>query len=383
MFVKGAQRYFFSVIFSIIRFNFTKMTTENYHVIGVMSGTSLDGVDLAYIAFAKSDNWTFNIIEAVTVPYSVYWKQCLQQAIKLSDNDLQKLNVEYTAYLGEVILGFISSINEIPAFAGIDIVSSHGHTVFHQPEKGITLQIGNLPELAQKLNKTVVCDFRVQDVMLGGQGAPLVPVGDCLLFSEYDYCLNLGGFANISFEENGRRLAFDVCPVNIVLNHLTEKLGLPFDEDGKIARKGKVIPELLKKLNQLSYYKLSHPKSLGLEWVQQHIFPLLENTSASIENQITTFTEHIAVQLSAVFKPTASVLVTGGGAYNRYLLERVQSLKSLNLVLPDQNIIEYKEALIFGLLGVLKMRGENNCLASVTGAKMDHSSGEIFYITNV
>lgn len=359
------------------------MTAENYNVIGVMSGTSLDGIDLAYIAFAKSTTWSFQILKAETVPYSEFWKQRLQNAITLSENEIYQLNEEYTAYLGEVIEGFVSSIDEIPSFEGIGFIGSHGHTVFHQPEKGITLQIGNLSSLAQKLNKTVVCDFRVQDVMLGGQGAPLVPLGDYLLFSEYDYCLNLGGFANISFEENDRRLAFDVCPVNIVLNHLTEKLGLPFDEDGKIARKGTVIPELLQKLNQMPYYKRSHPKSLGLEWVQQHIYPLLENVNASVENQIATFTEHIAVQLSAVFKPAASVLVTGGGAYNRYLLERVQSLKNLNLVLPDKHIIEYKEALIFGLLGVLKMRGENNCLASVTGAKMDHSSGRIFYITNV
>lgn len=363
------------------------MTTENYHVIGVMSGTSLDGVDLAYIAFAKSDTWSFQILKVKTVTYPEFWKQRLRNAITLSEKEIQQLNEEYTAYLGKVIKGFVDLIDGIPPQVnlgtGIDAVSSHGHTVFHQPEKGITLQIGNLPSLAQKLNKTVVCDFRVQDVMLGGQGAPLVPVGDRLLFSEYDYCLNLGGFANISFEESGQRLAFDVCPVNIVLNHLTEKLGLPFDEDGKIARRGAVIPELLQKLNQLNFYKLQHPKSLGLEWVQQHVFPLLENSAASIEDQIATFTEHIAVQLSAVFKPTASVLVTGGGAYNLYLLERLQSLKNLNPVLPDKHIIEYKEALIFGLLGVLKMRGENNCLASVTGAKKDHSSGKVFYITNV
>ncbi len=354
------------------------MTTENYNVIGVMSGTSLDGVDLAYIAFSKSDNWTFEIIEAETIPYPIHWKQRLQQAIHLPESDLQKLNQEYTEYLAEVIKGFIGLICEIPSFEGIDLVSSHGHTILHQPENGITLQIGNLPQLAQKLQKTVVCDFRLQDVELGGQGAPLVPIGDRLLFSQFDYCLNLGGFANISFEENGKRLAFDVCPVNIVLNQLTERLGLPFDDGGNIAISGKVSGKLLKQLNELHFYKLSHPKSLGLEWVQKEVFPLLGNSGLKVEDQIATFTEHIAVQLAAVFKTDASVLVTGGGTFNRFLLERIKSHKSLNLILPDKRIIEFKEALIFGLLGVLKMRGENNCLASVTGAKGDHSSGEIF-----
>jgi anhydro-N-acetylmuramic acid kinase len=358
------------------------MTTENYNVIGVMSGTSLDGVDLAYIAFAKSNAWSFEIIKAETVPYPEIWKQRLKMAIQLSENDLQKLNGEYTDYLVEVIRGFVDVIAGIPPQVnlgkGIDITSSHGHTVLHQPENGITLQIGNLPELAQKLQKTVVCDFRVQDVKLGGQGAPLVPIGDQLLFSQYDYCLNLGGFANMSFDENGKRLAFDVCPVNIVLNHLTEKLGLPFDDEGKIAKSGNVSTELLKQLNDLHFYQLSHPKSLGLEWVQKEVFPVLENSGIKVEDNIATFTEHIAIQLAAVFKPESSVLVTGGGAYNTFLLERLKSHKNLNLILPDKSIIEFKEALIFGLLGVLKLRGENNCLASVTGAKMDHSSGKVF-----
>lgn len=358
------------------------MTIENYNIIGVMSGTSLDGVDLAYIAFAKSDHWTFNIIEAVTFPYSNLWKQRLKKAIHLSENELQKLNEEYTEYLAEVIQGFLDLIDEIPPQVylgtGIDFISSHGHTVLHQPENGVTLQIGNLPALAEKLQKTVVCDFRVQDVKLGGQGAPLVPIGDRLLFSQYDYCLNLGGFANISFEEKNKRLAFDVCPVNIVLNHLSEKLELPFDDGGKIAQSGKVSPELLEKLNALDFYTFSPPKSLGLEWVQKMIFPFLENSGLKVEDQISTYTEHVAIQLAHVFGAESSALVTGGGAYNTFLLERIKHHKNLNLVLPDKRIIEFKEALIFGLLGVLKIRGENNCLASVTGAKMDHSSGKVF-----
>lgn len=343
-----------------------------------MSGTSLDGVDLAYIAFAKADKWTFDIKYAETVSYSSQWKQRFQQAVELQKKELQILNEDYTELLAELIQDFITKISETTYFEGIDLVCSHGHTVLHQPENGITLQIGNLPELAQKLKKTVVCDFRIQDVKLGGQGAPLVPIGDRLLFQHYDYCLNLGGFANISFEEKGNRLAFDVCPVNIVLNHLTEKLGFPFDDGGKIAQAGNVSDELLKKLNGLNFYKLPHPKSLGLEWVHKEVFPLLGKSGLKVEDQISTFTEHIALQLAAVFKPDSSVLVTGGGAYNGFLLERLKHHNNLNLVLPNKKIIEFKEALIFGLLGVLKMRSEVNCLASVTGAKRDHSSGEIY-----
>ncbi len=354
------------------------MKSKNYNVIGVMSGTSLDGIDLAYIAFAKMDTWNYIIHKAVTIPYPETWKQRLQNGVSLCEKDLLRLNKEYTQYLGEIIKSFINSINGISAFAGIDAVCSHGHTILHQPEKGITLQIGNLPELANHIKTTVVCDFRVQDVALGGQGAPLVPIGDQLLFSEYDYCLNLGGFANVSFEEKNQRIAFDICPVNIVLNALAEKLGAPYDKGGKMAANGNLISKLLEELNALEFYKLQPPKSLGLEWVQKHIFPLLEKTEATTEDLLHTFTEHIAIKLANTFKENTSVLVTGGGTYNWYLLERLKNHKKINLVLPSKVLIEYKEALVFGLLGVLKMCGEVNCLASVTGAERDHSSGKIF-----
>lgn len=364
------------------------MKTENYNVIGIMSGTSLDGIDLAHIAFAKSDTWTYKINKATTVPYPEGWKKRLQNGIHLGEEGLQTLDKEYTKYLGGIIKSFIESIEEIRAFIltplndrkelMIDAVCSHGHTILHQPEKGITLQIGNLPELASYVQQTVVCDFRVQDVALGGQGAPLVPIGDQLLFGEYDYCLNLGGFANVSFEENKKRIAFDICPVNIVLNMLAEKMGVPFDEGGELAKDGTLIPELLQKLNALEFYKQPPPKSLGLEWVQKHIFPILEKTEAPTEDVLHTFTEHIALQLAKTFRERTSVLVTGGGAYNSYLLERLKSHKNLNLVIPSKELIEYKEALVFGLLGVLKMREEINCLASVTGANRDHSSGVVY-----
>jgi len=350
------------------------MSQKYYNVIGVMSGTSLDGVDLAWVTFSKNETWKYKIHKAVTIPYSKIWKQRLQNGIFLSKTELQTLNKQYTLYLGEIINHFLEGIN-IPENL---VVSSHGHTILHQPKKGITFQIGNLPDLSKQISKTVVCDFRVQDVALGGQGAPLVPVGDQLLFPEYDYCLNLGGFANVSFEENNKRVAFDICPVNIVLNMLAERLGVSFDEDGKLARKGVLIPELLENLNALEFYKLPPPKSLGLEWVQKQVFPILINTKQGTEDLLCTFTEHIAIQLASTFKKETSILVTGGGAYNGYLLERLKMHKKLNLVIPSKELIEYKEALVFGLLGVLKMRGEVNCLASVTGAQKNHSSGFIF-----
>ncbi len=371
------QRYLITTIFSINRVNFTKMKKKQYHVIGVMSGTSLDGIDVAELSFIVSEagEWDFKILRAETIPYSKDWKITLQEAISFSEAALQDLNERYTDYLSEVISTYITRYD----IKNLDAVCSHGHTILHQPEKGVTLQIGNLPKLAHLVQQTVVCDFRVQDVAFGGQGAPLVPVGDRLLFSEYDYCLNLGGFANCSFEKNGNRIAYDICPVNIVLNKYAEQLGRPFDEGGNLAKKGELNVSLLDQLNNLEFYKEKAPKSLGLEWVQQNIFPVLDAFKTSPEDKLRTFTEHIAIQIGRQFQNGASVLVTGGGAYNDYMISRIRSYKEADLVIPSHEIIEYKEALIFGLLGVLKLRNEVNCLASVTGAKKDHSGGILFH----
>lgn len=340
-----------------------------------MSGTSLDGIDLAEIIFNYSEEkWSFEILAAETVSYSSFWKDELREAVNCSEEKLERLDFKYTEKLSEEIIKFIRKHN----IREIDAVCSHGHTILHRPEKGLTYQIGNLPRISKMLGKTVVCDFRVQDVELGGQGAPLVPIGDKLLFPEYDYCLNLGGFANCSFEKNDKRIAFDICPANIVLNKYAEKLGNDFDEGGKIAASGKVDNNLLQKLNELSFYNENSPKSLGLEWVKENIFPLLETSEISSEDILRTFTEHIAFQLANQFSKDSSVLITGGGAYNSFLIERLKDLASIEVVIPFAEIVEYKEALIFGLLGVLKLRDEVNCLSSVTGASKDHSSGKIF-----
>ncbi len=354
------------------------MGKDKYNVIGVMSGTSLDGIDLAYISFKKGTTWSFNILAAQTVSYPDYWFKTLKNLTGLSKEQLAKIDEDYTDYLATVIKQFILT-NTIK---NIDAVCSHGHTALHQPNLGYTKQIGNLPKLATLINQTIVCDFRVQDVKLGGQGAPLVPIGDQLLFSNYNWCLNLGGFANISSEEKGGRIAFDICPVNIVLNKYVEQLGFNYDDKGSIARQGTCNKQLFDELNNLSFYKEKAPKSLGLEWVEKEIFPLINKYNLKIEDILNTYVKHIAFQISTIINLSekASVLATGGGVFNTFLIEQLALLTSNKIVIPSNKIIEFKEALIFGFLGVLKLRDEINCLKSVTGASKNHSSGNIFRI---
>lgn len=350
---------------------------STYQVIGVMSGTSLDGVDLAHIQFnITEDKWSYKILESETIAYSNDWVTILKKAIHFEGKKLHQLNIDYTRYLAAVISTFIKKYHLI----NIDAVCSHGHTILHQPQHQITLQIGNLPLLGDLLEPVVVCDFRVQDVLLGGQGAPLVPIGDRILFSEYDYCLNLGGFSNISFEQNGERLAFDISPGNTVLNFYANKLGFAYDDEGKIASTGKINITLLEELNAIDFYQKNYPKSLGFEFVKDVVLPILEKADLSIKDKMHTFTEHIAQQIAqALPNPKGKILITGGGAYNTYLIGRMQYyLPHLKIEIPDTKTIEFKEALIFGLLGVLRLRNEENVLASVTGAPYNHCSGVVY-----
>ncbi|MFM9989580.1 anhydro-N-acetylmuramic acid kinase [Flavobacterium sp.] len=353
------------------------MFKQYYNVLGVMSGTSLDGVDLAHIYFFEENGkWSFEIKESQTVSYSEAWIDRLKTAVDFSDFELKKINEDYTILLAEIISSFIKT-NKIE---NLDAVCSHGHTILHQPQNGFTLQIGNLPQIAKLIKQKVVCDFRVQDVELGGQGAPLVPIGDAILFSEYDYCLNLGGFSNISFNENGNRIAFDISAVNTVLNFYANKLGFDYDDKGKISRLGKISEVLLSELNDLDFYKKSYPKSLGFESVKTILLPIIEKYQISIEDKLRTFTEHIAEQINlALPKKQGTLFITGGGAYNDFLIERIQFHNpNLKIEIPNAKTIEFKEALIFALLGVLKLRNEINVLSSVTGAKYNHSSGIIY-----
>lgn len=353
------------------------MSSKRYDVIGVMSGTSLDGIDLSSIEFIlKNNRWSYHFKAVDTFCYSDNWVSRLAGADCYSNKELQALNDAYTPYLAKKINSFIQfhQLNQI------DEICSHGHTILHQPEKQITLQIGNQPQLSDLLQQKVVCDFRIQDVKSGGQGAPLVPIGDQLLFPDYTACINLGGFANISLQKGKRRIAFDICPVNTVLNRYAEKFGKTFDDKGMLAQTGTVNESLLDRLNDLSFYQQQPPKSLGIEWVKRVILPILEESHQPPDTILATYTKHIAFQLFRAI-PSAKngkVLLTGGGVYNDFLVKSLQKLTKLDLVIPDKNLIDYKEALIFGLLGVLRLRGENNVLSSVTGAKKDHSSGFIY-----
>ncbi len=352
------------------------MLKDEYNVIGVMSGTSLDGIDLVYAHFKLQDKWTFDILYSETIAYSDFWVDELRNLVDKSLNELKLIDEKYTKFLAQTIHDFIkeSSITKL------DAICSHGHTALHKPEENLTYQIGNQPIISKLLNYKVVCDFRVQDVEFGGQGAPLVPIGDKLLFSEYDFCLNLGGFANISLEFKNERIAYDICPVNIVLNHYTNLLELAYDNEGEIALSGNINIDLLAKLNQLTFYTLSHPKSLGLEWVKSIVFPLIDTFKLEIKDILSTFCEHIAIQISKEInkKEEALVLVTGGGVYNTYLMNRIKFYSHNEIVIPSKKVVEFKEALIFAFLGILKLRNEINCLKSVTGASKNHSSGVIY-----
>lgn len=352
------------------------MKKAKYRVLGVMSGTSLDGIDLVYVNFDYKDQWSYKILKAETSPYPINWQETLAAAINYSDESLQELNLKYTHYLAGVISQFIEKYN----ITDLDAVCSHGHTIKHEPQNQYTLQIGNLPQLAYLTGQKVICDFRMQDVKLRGQGAPLVPIGDRLLFSEYKYCLNLGGFANISTEEKGKRIAYDICAVNTVLNYYAKKLGKEFDEGGKLAAAGELNEKLLKQLNQLSFYKQKPPKSLGIEWVTAEVFPILEKYEEDIPTILHTYSVHIAQQIVDTLDNSedSSVLLTGGGAFNNFIIKELKDRSKCQLSIPSKELIDFKEALIFGLLGVLKIRDEVNTLSSVTGAEKDHSAGVIF-----
>ena len=347
-----------------------------YHVIGLMSGTSLDGLDIAFCEFNMDDNrWIYKIQCAETIPYTDQWKELLSNIESGSALDFITADFEYGHLLGSLTRDFIDRNNLVP-----DFIASHGHTIFHQPDKRITSQIGRGSAIAAETGLRVVCDFRSLDVALGGQGAPIVPIGDALLFNEFDFCLNIGGFANISYQMANRRIAHDVCPANIVMNQLALQAGYEYDPDGMLAGSGTVNQQLLEMLNGLPFYKQAFPKSLGKEWVVQHVFPLLKNSDQSTNGLLATFCEHIAMQVAAATeaKKGTKMLITGGGAFNKFLIGRIRHHATPEIIIPDAYTINFKEALIFAFIGVLRWRNEINCLTSVTGASKDSSGGAIY-----
>ena len=339
-----------------------------------MSGSSLDGLDIALVKFnEENDKYGFQILEAETLPYPDHWKTLLTEAFNKRPDDLMQLDKDYGRYLGEQVLAFAKKHN-----ATTDFVASHGHTIFHRPEEHYTLQIGDGQELAKACGFTVINDFRSEDVSKGGQGAPLVPIGDKLLFSDYEICLNIGGIANLSYDENGQRIAYDLCIANQALNYLAQMNGLDYDRDGELARSGEVNHDLLKKLNNLPFFIQDPPKSLGREFFETYQKDLLKDLP--VPDMLATFVEHIALQIALPisFLPKGRILCTGGGARNKFLIERLQARTKHEVVVPEKQIIDYKEALVFAFLGLLRMEGKTNVLASVTGAESDSCSGRIW-----
>lgn len=346
-----------------------------------MSGTSLDGLDIAYCHIWKeNEQWDFEIRQTDTIAYDDKLYTNLKNAIHLSEENHQQLHNDYGVWLGNKAKVFIEKHG-----LEIDFIASHGHTSHHRPDEGITFQLGDGQLLANTSGQKVICDFRSLDVKLGGQGAPLVPIGDKLLLPEYEFCLNLGGISNISFDKNGKRIAFDVGLANMPLNYLTEKIGLKYDENGQLARKGKLIPDLLSNLNALAYYKLPYPKSTGYEWFSAEIVPLLNEDKAKTEDLLHTIIHHNCEQIAKVILneelvTNNQVLVTGGGALNSFFMNTLQEKlgSKCKVHIPPKKFIEFKEALVFALMGVLKELGEINVLASVTGAKRDSCSAVVF-----
>ncbi|MFN0031958.1 MAG: anhydro-N-acetylmuramic acid kinase [Flavobacteriales bacterium] len=345
--------------------------------IGLMSGTSLDGLDIALCNMGVyADHYSFEIMDATTVVYSDDWKQKLSSAHQLSGLELSVLHVELGKLHGQWVNDFC-----VRSDYAVQFIASHGHTVFHQPEKGMTLQIGSAPHIAAACKTPVVADFRTTDVALGGQGAPLVPIGDKLLFAQYNYCLNLGGIANISFDDAaGKRIAFDICVCNMVMNHFAEKLGQPYDKAGMLSQSGKIQSDLLAGLNAISFFHQSPPKSLGKEFFERELLPAIEKFTASHVDILATLVEHIAIQLSNGMESDEKkkVFITGGGAFNDFLMERLKAHSKIQLIIPDERTVQFKEALIFAFLGTLRWMERVNSLASVTGASRDSIGGAIY-----
>ena len=353
-----------------------------YKVLGLMSGTSLDGLDLCYChLWSVNDTWQYEIVKAKSVAYEKAMRNKLKDAIFLKAEALLIFHNAYGHWLGEQARQFIAENN-----LEVDFISSHGHTTHHKPEAGLTFQIGSGQHLANTSGYRTICDFRSNDLALGGQGAPLVPIGDKLLLDEYDYCLNLGGISNISFDYKAQRLAFDVGLANMILNHITAKIDMPYDDGGQLAKSGSLNQEMLSALNALEYYKLPYPKSTGYEWFIAEVVPIVERTTDTTANLLHTSIHHICEQLAIQLNSfssgkTARLLVTGGGALNLFMIETLKAKlnASISVIVPSTTLIAYKEALVFALMGVLRLENKINVFSSVTGASRDCTGGVVYF----
>lgn len=360
-----------------------------YRAIGIMSGSSLDGLDIAFVEFHESaGKWEYEIKAADCYPYSEEWVKRLRGAVQLNALDYQLLHTEYGHYIGAQVNEFIAKHN---LQYQVQLIASHGHTTFHAPAQKMTGQLGDGAAIAAVTGINVVSDLRAMDIALGGQGAPIVPIGEKLLLGNYNFFLNLGGIANISYNHPEKYIAFDVCPANRVMNMLAHEVDKPYDEGGQIAASGRLNERLLKMLNELEYYQMPHPKSLANDFGTDVLYPLVKSSGVSTEDGLNTMVEHIATQISAPVlnllknDPPANgelkLLATGGGAHNRFLIERLQAAlqpAGVQVVVPDKNMIDFKEALVMALIGILRWREEYNVLASVTGASRSSIGGAVW-----
>jgi anhydro-N-acetylmuramic acid kinase len=360
---------------------------ETYRVIGLMSGSSMDGLDIAYCVFEVEDNqWTYKIEHAECVPYPEIWRLRLQKLTNQNAITYIKTHTYYGHYIGDAVNSFIEKHD---LQGKVDLISSHGQTIFHQPENMLTSQIGDGAAIASKTKVPVVANFRTKDVAEGGQGAPITPIGDQLLFSDFNFCLNLGGIANLTANSESKIIGYDVCAVNLVLDRLSSEMGYDYDDRGQIARTGRIDDQLLEELDRSWYYKKEAPKTLGGGWVRKVLMPTLHSFRLPKEDLMATYVEHIARQVDADIircceelnmgeASEQKVLVTGGGVFNDYLIERINACASAQILTPDDTVVKFKEALILALIGCLRQRNEINVLASVTGARQDTIGGEIY-----
>lgn len=344
-------------------------------MIGLMSGTSLDGIDIVNVSFKKDSEWSYEIIHSECHEYSKEWLLNLKKACFLNGSELLLLNQKYGDYLGGIINKFFLEKN-INAFE-IDAIASHGHTIFHQPKQKLTFQLGCGAAIANKTQLTVVNDFRSLDVAFGGQGAPLVPVGDELLFNKHDYCLNLGGIANISFNQKKERIAGDIGFANMFSNKLSKRVGKEFDDNGELAKSGKLNKELFNKLNSLAFYSQKFPKSLGIEDFNKWYFPIIDSYTIPIVDKLHTAGLHLCYSIKKIIEKNKTLLITGGGTFNKFWINTLKGTYNIDCYIPENNIINYKEALIFAFLGLLRLENIENTYSSVTGASKNLKSGTI------
>jgi anhydro-N-acetylmuramic acid kinase len=366
----------------------TKNNTMVYRAIGLMSGSSLDGLDIAFAELQEqAGKWTYEIVQADCYPYTEEWVSKLKNAINLSAKEYQLLHACYGHYTGQQINKFI---DEHQLHYKVAVIGSHGHTTFHMPERKMTAQLGDGAAIAAETKLPVVTDLRALDVAFGGQGAPIVPIGEKLLLGDYNFFLNLGGIANISHNDPDNYTAFDICPANRVLNMLVNELGKEYDDGGQIAASGTVNKALLEKLNALEYYKQPYPKSLANDFGTDIVYPIVKQSGLEIKDAIITYAENVIVQINEAIKilrnpkpetQNPKLLATGGGAFNTFLIQRLSdSLKDLNVevIVPDKKLVNFKEALIMAFIGVLRWRQEYNVLSSVTGASRASIGGALW-----